>query len=45
MQVYEMRLRLIELYPGDRWRKKVEKMSEPQVVAIFKKAQLSGKIK
>lgn len=45
MDTNQMRLRLIELYPGDIWRKKVEKMSDAQVVAIFKRAQSKGQIK
>lgn len=44
MTIFEMKQKLRELY-GRRWQKRVDKMSDAQVVAIFKKFVTNGKIK
>lgn len=41
MTVEQMRARLYEQYTGPRWAEKVHKMSDIQVVAIFKRLKLS----
>lgn len=45
MTIEQMKLRLIEVYPGEQWLKRVERMQDGQVVAVFKKFQEQGKIK
>lgn len=40
----KMRVELKTLY-GEKWRKRVDKMSDAQVVAIFKKMVHNGQIK
>lgn len=35
MNVNQMRVRVAECYPGPRWAKKVQRMSDDQVIAIF----------
>lgn len=44
MTIFEMKQKLRELY-GRRWQERVDKMSDVQVVAIFKKFVANGKIK
>lgn len=44
MTIFEMKQKLRELY-GRRWQERVDKMSDAQVVAIFKKFVVNGKIK
>lgn len=39
MNVVSMREGLIKLYPGDKWKQKVKKMSDAQVLAIYLKNQ------
>lgn len=45
MTIEQMKARLIEVYPGEIWRKRVECMRDGQVVAVFKTFQEQGKIK
>lgn len=45
MTIEEMKERVIEAYPGEIWRKRVERMQDWQVVAVFKTFQINGKIK
>lgn len=40
-----MRIRLLSAYPGDKWKKKVENMSDNQVIAIHKRLESQGKLK
>ena len=35
MDVKDMRRELLKAYPGEKWRKRVEKMSDAQVTAIY----------
>lgn len=44
MTIFEMKQKLRELY-GRQWQERVDKMSDAQVVAIFKKFVDNGKIK
>lgn len=44
MTIFEMKQKLRELY-GQHWQKRIDKMNDAQVVAIFKKFVASGKIK
>lgn len=44
MTIFEMKQKLRELY-GRQWQERVDKMSDAQVVAIFKKFVTNGKIK
>lgn len=44
MTIFEMKQKLRELY-GRQWRERVDKMSDAQVAAIFKKFVANGKIK
>ncbi len=44
MTIFEMKQKLRELY-GRRWQERVDKMSDAQVIAIFKKFVANGKIK
>ena len=45
MEVYQMRDRIIEAYPGPNWKKKVDKMSDQQIIALFYSLVKQGKIK
>lgn len=42
MKISQMRIRLCEKYPNDAWAKKVQKMSDSQVIAIYKRLSESG---
>lgn len=44
MTIFEMKQKLRELY-GRQWQERVDKMSDAQVIAIFKKFVTNGKIK
>lgn len=44
MTVAQMRQNLINAYPGHKWEKKVNEMTDEQVVAIHARLTLSGKI-
>lgn len=35
MSVEQMRNHLYDAYPGDKWRRKVEQMTDKQVVAVY----------
>lgn len=45
MNVNQMRVRVSECYPGPRWAKKVQRMSDDQVIAIFYRLSKKGIIK
>lgn len=45
MEVSQMRAKIIKVYPGERWRNKVSKMSDDQVIAIYHRFLYSGKFK
>lgn len=45
MDVQQMRLRLKKEYSSEQWQKKVDKMSDSQVIAIFKRLTNKGQIK
>lgn len=44
MSVDQMREAITKVYPAERWQKKVAKMSEEQVMAIYFKFAQSGKL-
>lgn len=44
MDSNQMRLRLMDMY-GPSWKAKVQKMSNNQVLAVYRKFQQEGKIK
>lgn len=44
MSVDQMREVITKVYPAERWQKKVAKMSEEQVMAIYFKFAQSGKL-
>lgn len=44
MPVYIMREHVEKAYPGDKWKEKVRRMSDNQILAIFQRRQASGKI-
>lgn len=37
MNIEQMRARLLEQYPGPGWKMKVERMSDAQVIAVYKR--------
>jgi len=41
----QMRQNVIQTYPGQKWKDKVQKMSENQVIRLFYEFQRKGKIK
>lgn len=45
MTVDSMRYLVKEAYPGKAWKKKVSKMSDTQIIAIYKRLEHDGKIK
>ena len=45
MSTEQMRARLCEEYPGDKWKKKVLSMSESQVVAIYSRCMYRGTLR
>lgn len=45
MTVDQMRIRLFSAYSGDKWKKKIEKMPDNQVIAIYKRLESQGKLK
>ena len=44
MNVYQMRDLVEQAYPGQEWKKKVEKMTDEQIVALYLKLLRQGKI-
>lgn len=40
-----MKARIIEVYPGELWRKRVERMREAQIVSVYKTFEINGKFK
>lgn len=45
MTIEQMKERLIEVYPGELWRKRVERMRPAQIVSVFKTFEINGKFK
>lgn len=45
MDVYSMRTWIEKAYPGENWKKKVRKMPDNQLVALYFRLVRSGKIK
>lgn len=45
MQVDQMRNAILDAYHGDKWKQKVSKMSEGQVIAVYKNFQFRKKVK
>ncbi len=45
MTTPRMRELVCSVYPGEKWRKKVNSMKDPQVFAIFCKFKNEGKIR
>lgn len=45
MTVDEMREKVKEAYNGDRWKRKVQYMSDDQIIAIFYRLKSKGQIK
>lgn len=45
MNVNQMRARVAECYPGPRWAKRVQRMNDDQVIAIFYRLSKKGMIK
>ena len=45
MTTADMRGHVIAAYQGEAWRKKVLKMPDSQVLAIYKRLQVKGKVK
>lgn len=43
MTVSNMRKAITNVYPGEKWKKKVERMSDSQVMAIYYSFEKSGK--
>lgn len=41
----QMRSRVAEAYSGESWKDRVAKMSDGQIIAIYKRLLASGKIK
>jgi len=44
MNQVEMRKKVADAYPGAQWRKKVEKMSDAQLYATYRRLLSSGRI-
>lgn len=44
MPIYIMREHVEKAYPGDKWKLKVSKMTDAQILAIFQRLRASGKI-
>lgn len=44
MTVESMRSALGEVYPGDRWRRKVKEMPDAQVLAMYKRMEAAGQL-
>lgn len=45
MPDYIMREYVEKAYPGDKWKEKVRKMSDSQVLAVFQRLSAIGKIR
>ena len=45
MTIEMMRKYVIDVYPGKAWEKKVKKMPESQVLAIYNRFRMEGKLK
>ena len=41
MTVEQMRAEVAKLYPGEKWKERVAKMSDGQILAIYKRQVLS----
>ena len=44
MKVETMRKEICKAYPSDIWHKRVKKMPDSQIIAIYKKFQVGGKL-
>ena len=44
MNVYTMRSALAEVYSGDSWKEKVKKMTDEQVLAVYKRLERAGQL-
>lgn len=44
MSIEQMRVEISKVYPGMKWRKRVQSMSDQQVLAIFKSFARNGKL-
>lgn len=44
MTVEQMRMAISDCYPGREWSKKVDNMSDGQVIAIYRKFESNGKL-
>lgn len=45
MTIEQMKERIIEVYPGEIWRKRVERMRDWQIVSVYKTFEINGKFK
>ena len=45
MQLYQMRERVSRVYSGPGWKRQVEKMPDDQVIALYYKFLMEGRIK
>lgn len=45
MSIEQMRAAVISVYPGKKWKERVDRMPDAQVVAIYKSFVQEGKIK
>lgn len=45
MEVYQMREWVVSAYPGPRWKDKVKKMTDEQIIALYFSLIKQGKIK
>lgn len=45
MSIEQMRVEIVKVYPGTKWRKRVERMPDDQVLAIYKSFERTGKLK
>lgn len=39
-----MRRKVMDAYPGERWRKKVDKMPDKQILAVYNQLLYSGRL-
>ena len=44
MSVEQMRAKIIEVYEGDRWRRRVQLMPDNQVIAIYRRMRDRGQL-
>ena len=45
MESYQMRDRVKKAYPGDNWKRKVDRMPDDQIIALYYSLVKQGKIK